>query len=250
MEDILVVSDNINCFFTNSVCNELNKGGLTHDKLGIGDEGVSLFLENAKLVLAVLSDDFDVRSPFVSSFKKKCSENNKSVVFFGGNDKLNDIRRVFISTMIADEFVRPMEYDEMIKRLKNILNGGESKDKRKHILVVDDSGPMLRTIMGWLEGKYIVSLANSAAAARNVIDKDKPDLILLDYEMPICNGPQFLKRLRDDSMTRDIPVIFLTAQSDSDSVKSVLSLKPQGYILKSTSGTTVLEKVDAFFNSL
>jgi len=124
----------------------------------------------------------------------------------------------------------------------------ENPDQKKTILVVDDSGPMLRTVMGWLENNYTVLLANSAKTALDAINRKKPDLMLLDYEMPIVSGPQLLQMLREDENTSDIPVIFLTARSDTDSVKAVLALRPQGYILKTTAtAALVIDKIEQYF---
>lgn len=248
METVLVVSDNINGFSANSICRELEKNGLRVIKSPFAEENIQGYMDESKVILIVLSDEIDIkRSLFIQGLKKRCSDASRKVVIYGSSEKVNDIRTIFSDDMIAEEFVRPIENEEMAKRLLYVIAGGDRKDRLKHILVVDDSGPMLRTIMGWLERKYKVSLANSAANARGVIDRDRPDLILLDYEMPICSGPQFLKRLREDKKTMDIPVIFLTGQSDSDSVRAVLELKPQGYILKSSSGTKVVEKIDEYF---
>lgn len=249
MSTVLVVSDNINGFFANTAIKEFEDAGQEVIKAGLDSDKVQECLEQAKVVFLVLSDEFDVSSFYIANFKKKCSENLKRVVLFGSQEKINAMKHIFPFEMIDDEIDRKLEPEEIRRRMAFLIAGGTRTDDRKHILVVDDSGPMLRTIMGWLEVKYKVSLANSAAVARTQIDKEKPDLILLDYEMPICSGPQFLKRLREDVNTKDIPVIFLTAQSDSDSVKNVLELRPQGYILKTTPSNRVMEKLEDFFSS-
>ena len=72
----------------------------------------------------------------------------------------------------------------------------EDKGMKKRILVVDDSGAMLRSVKGWLEDKYQVVLANSGTMAIKYLAIRKPDLILLDYEMPICDGKQVLEMIR------------------------------------------------------
>ena len=248
MKTILVVSDNVNVFSVNSVCKELEKHNLRVLKSSFDEDGIQRNIDESHVIFVLLSDEADVkRSLFMQGFKKRIVDCNRKIVIYGSREKVNDMRTIFSDDMIAEEFIRPIDNEQMMGRLLYVVEGGDRKDKLKHVLVVDDSGPMLRTIMGWLERKYKVSLANSAANARGVIDRDMPDLILLDYEMPICSGPQFLKRLREDEKTKDIPVIFLTGQSDSDSVRAVLELKPQGYILKSLSGTKVVEKIDEFF---
>lgn len=79
------------------------------------------------------------------------------------------------------------------------------------------------------------------------IVRHKPDLILLDYEMPVADGQTVLKMLRADETTADIPVIFLTGNSDRESVMQVLALKPEGYLLKTMPGPEIKLNIDAFF---
>ncbi|MCQ2749895.1 MAG: response regulator [Clostridia bacterium] len=80
-----------------------------------------------------------------------------------------------------------------------------------------------------------------------MIEVTKPDLILLDYEMPVCSGAQFLEMLHSEAQTKDIPVIFLTSRSDEETVRKVLELGPQGYLLKSQSKENIVEAISKFF---
>lgn len=90
----------------------------------------------------------------------------------------------------------------------------------------------LRSIQEMLKDDYDVSVATSGSQAMTTIGKKRPDLILLDYEMPVCDGRQTLEMIRTDKDLTDIPVIFLTGISDGEHIKAVLKLKPQGYLLK------------------
>lgn len=295
--NVLVISDGINGFFANSVCNELTKRRINIYKAGLDDDRINDYLVGSSLIFLILSDEFDVNSIFFSSVKKKCRESTKKIVAYGSADKIDDIKRAFPADKFADTFIRPMDNAVMVAKIAIILeeieesynntsaDAGEENGQleqansdgnsekaeensevnneettteakseepeipveKKNILVVDDSGQMLRTILGWLEGKYNVRLANSAETAAVSINKDIPDLILLDYEMPEVSGPEFFVQLREKERTKDIPVIFLTAQNDADSVRAVLELRPQGYILKTTASTTLVEKLDDFF---
>ena len=65
--------------------------------------------------------------------------------------------------------------------------------------------------------------------------------------MPVTDGPQVLEMLRADEETKSIPVIFLTGKSDRESVMAVLSLKPEGYFLKSIEREELLNNLKDFF---
>ena len=65
--------------------------------------------------------------------------------------------------------------------------------------------------------------------------------------MPVTSGPQVLEMIRSEEGMADIPVIFFTGKDDKESVTKVLSLKPEGYVLKSTGRKQLMEQIDAFF---
>lgn len=121
--------------------------------------------------------------------------------------------------------------------------------QKKHILLVDDAGVYLRAVMGCLEGLYDVTPVISASMAKLAIKEKKPDLILLDCNMPKVSGPKFMEQLRADDATKDIPIIFLTSRDDAATVKHVLELKPEGYILKSTPKEKMLAVIADYFKN-
>ena len=119
--------------------------------------------------------------------------------------------------------------------------------RRKNILLVDDDNTFLKTVKGWLSEAYRVTIVSSGAQALMYIADNKPDLILLDYEMPVTSGPQVLEMIRSETKTDTIPVIFLTGKGDRESVLKVLALKPDGYLLKSMEKAALLKSLEEFF---
>jgi DNA-binding NarL/FixJ family response regulator len=71
--------------------------------------------------------------------------------------------------------------------------------------------------------------------------------VLLDYEMPVVNGKQVLEMIRTENEFSDIPVMFLTGKNDRESIEQVMSLKPEGYILKTTKPEQIVQMIDEFF---
>jgi CheY-like chemotaxis protein len=116
----------------------------------------------------------------------------------------------------------------------NELKGEKTapKDGKKTVLVVDDNAATLRSIKAMLDRQFNVTLANSGMKALTAIGKERPDVILLDYEMPVCDGRQTLEMIRADEDIRDIPVIFLTSVNDKEHIQAVIKLLPAGYLLK------------------
>ena len=125
----------------------------------------------------------------------------------------------------------------------------EEANPRKKILVVDDSMTVRHSMKQLLEGEYEVALAESGVAAIRAITLNRPDLVLLDYEMPVCDGKQTLEMLRSEGAFADIPVIFLTGRSDPELVRTLLSLKPAGYLLKYLKPDDIKQKIGRFFET-
>ncbi len=113
-----------------------------------------------------------------------------------------------------------------------------------NVLVVDDNAILLRTVKEMLGVRYNVSIATSCAQAFAAIDKSIPDIILLDYEMPIIDGEGVLMRLRERSDTKNIPVIFFTGSADREVVTRLLALNPDGYLLKPPSKEKMIDMIE------
>jgi sigma-B regulation protein RsbU (phosphoserine phosphatase) len=89
--------------------------------------------------------------------------------------------------------------------------------EQKLILVVDDTPLNISVITGALKDTYKTKVATSGAKALAIAMADeKPELILLDVMMPEMDGYEVCRRLKADPTTREIPVIFLTAQTDAE----------------------------------
>ncbi|MBO4337960.1 MAG: response regulator, partial [Lachnospiraceae bacterium] len=132
------------------------------------------------------------------------AERNDFLKFFEGEQFENLIRPIDNSDVFS-AICRRLELSEE----KVLEEGNDVEDDRKKVLVVDDNAMTLRTIKVMLDSKYIVTLANSGMKALTSIGKSRPDAILLDYEMPVCDGKQTLEMIRADEDMCDIPVIFL-----------------------------------------
>ncbi len=116
--------------------------------------------------------------------------------------------------------------------------------KRKSILIVDDLPGNLETLGELLHENYRVLAAASGEQALAVAARDPvPDLILLDIMMPGIDGYAVLARLHADPLTRDIPVLFVTALGDDADEERGLRLGAADYIAKPLRPAVVLARV-------
>jgi putative two-component system response regulator len=102
----------------------------------------------------------------------------------------------------------------------------------KSILIVDDNLTSLKEISTQLAGIYDISLAKSGALALSICAQEKPDLILLDVEMPDVDGFTVIKALKADPALNQIPVIFLTSSHDSETEAKCLEAGAVDFISK------------------
>lgn len=120
----------------------------------------------------------------------------------------------------------------------------DKKSEKKCILLVDDNAMQLRTLNELLKNKYDVQMATSGMKALTLIGKRVPDVIFLDYEMPVCDGKMTLQMIRELEEAKDIPVVFLTGVSEKEHIKAVLGLHPAGYLLKPASAEMIYETIN------
>lgn len=119
----------------------------------------------------------------------------------------------------------------------------EAKDSKMRILAVDDTAVVLTRIFNTLQSYYKVITVNSGVRALKYLEQEKPDLILLDINMPQKNGIETLKEIRAKQNQKDIPVIMLTGVEERDMVVLAHKLGICDYILKPFDSDTLLERI-------
>lgn len=134
--------------------------------------------------------------------------------------------------------------------LKKNKKEKEKSSQKKKILVVDDSSVVIELLKKLLGETYELSVANSGLSAIRSLSLNQPDLILLDYEMPVCDGKQVLEMIRAEKEIANTAVIFLTGRVDRESVKKVMSLKPAGYLSKSLEPEEIKNNIDEYFRKV
>ncbi|MDR2160915.1 MAG: response regulator [Desulfovibrio sp.] len=117
-------------------------------------------------------------------------------------------------------------------------------EPRKVIMLVDDAITNLKIGKSVLSDSYDVFTVPSALKMMELLERNRPDLILLDVNMPDINGYEALQMLQERPEMRDIPVIFLTAMSDHESELKGLNLGAIDYIGKPFSPPLLRKRID------
>lgn len=114
----------------------------------------------------------------------------------------------------------------------------------KHILMVDDNTTNLKVAGQVLQPFYQLSMAKSGKQALSFLKKNKPDLILLDINMPDMNGYETLSEIKLNQEVSNIPVIFLTASNDMDSEIRGMQMGALDYITKPFEEQVMLSRIE------
>lgn len=199
------------------------------------------------LIILFLGDFVEEISSFLVYLKDITTEDDKLLILVGNQAEIDSAEEKIPPALVAATFPRPFDMKKLVEEANWLISANDDLAKRKSILLVDDDGTFLKMVKDWLSAKYNVTIVTSGAQALMYIADNKPDLILLDYEMPVTSGPQVLEMIRSETKVDTIPVIFLTGKGDRESVMKVLDLKPDGYLLKSTEREKLVAAVDEFF---
>jgi CheY-like chemotaxis protein len=191
---------------------------------------------------------------FITGEGKKCR-----LYFIGNAGEINMAYEFIHRDYVKYAFERPVEMPEFLKILEK--DGGdysfsdgvkeyELDETKKTILVVDDEQVQLHAMDRWLNKNYNVLTEKSGTNAIALLSHYKVDMILLDYEMPVLSGLDVFQLLKSDPSTANIPVVFLTANDDSEIVKQVIAARPVGYLLKNTPPGILVQKIADIFQRL
>ena len=204
--------------------------------------------KNSSSAILIFCGSFIYESTDLLVYLKDMSAGEGKVLCVIGYEKeIEAIRSSIPDMLISKTFPRPFDMRSITEELESAIAEGSEKKRELHILLVDDDPSFLKMMQGWLSMKYRVTPVNSGMQAITYLAAHTPDLILLDYDMPITSGVQVLEMIKSAPHTEKIPVIFLTGRSDRESVTDALRLKPDGYLLKTMGKEEIVASVDNFF---
>ena len=244
-KEILLISDK-ESFMTNAIRHNLKSAGFDTAFCAPGVNELSR-AEKRPIVLLYLGEYVERVGEGLTYLKDKILEDEARLFIVGSSEEIKNARAFIPDGIISRTFERPLNVKLLVEAMNETSEIMDKESEKKRILVVDDDPVMLRTIKGWLEGVYQVTMVNSGMNAITYLAKNKPDLILLDYEMPVVTGAKVLEMIRSELSTASLPVIFLTSKGDRESVMEVLKLKPEGYLLKTMTPGEIMKALEEFF---
>ncbi len=243
----------------NEITKDLNAYFLRYFQVQLCSDNIEiakgmLQVYNPDLVIINLVGLYEIHCGFMNELYEKYREVPVVTI---GTEKDKAIFKAYYEDDQFQNLIRPVDNaivmstvcQKLCLDMKTIVKEYErKKDKRKHILMVDDNAELLRSMKMMFQETYKISLAVSATQAMTIMGKNKPDLVILDYDMPICDGKMMLQMIRAEEKLKDVPVIFLTGVSDKEHVLDVMDLNLAGYFLKPPVYEQIAEAIDKLLN--
>ena len=234
-------------FMGNSIQKNFEKSGYEVIRIDPQIADLKFQKKNADIIIFYLGKFIEEIPEFLAYLKDICLAETKALILLGNSDELEFVYEIIPETAVTETLERPIDLNKLTHTVDRLSNTSDKKEFRKSILLVDDDTTFLKMMKNWLEKYYHVTIVTSGMQALMYLGDNKPDLILLDYEMPVTSGPQVLEMIRSETKVGKVPVMFLTGKGDRESIMKVLALKPDGYLLKSLNREQILETVNNFF---
>ena len=114
----------------------------------------------------------------------------------------------------------------------------------KQILIIDDEPISIRIIKNYIGDKYKLNAVTDGSAAIKYLSKYKPDVILLDYMMPIYDGVHLMEILKKNAATADIPVIVVSGLADEERLETMRELGAYDIVKKPIDKDVLISSIE------
>lgn len=135
---------------------------------------------------------------------------------------------------------------EMLLKQNSEDNTNTGVEAKKCVMLVDDNAFQIKVLREMLKEKYDVQLATSGIEAVDAVKKRIPNIIFLDYDMPVYDGKVTLQMIREIEGAKNVPVFFLTGVKDEAHKAAVMELNPTGYLIKPATAEMIHSCLDEF----
>lgn len=190
----------------------------------------------------------DIEMPFMNGFKvlEELKGFNIPVIgVTGKNDRATILK--FISAGAEGYMLKPPSKQQLLSTIEDVLNKHERKLSKPNILLVDDEAESLLLFKTYLQNNFNVTALSSPLASLEYMKKFVPDMVILDYNMPIYNGKFVYEYMKSHEALSDIPVVFLTGETDVSVIRSCTSMHPEAVILKTEGKENLVKRINKVF---
>ena len=221
----------------------------------LSDTAKVSYASNCKQALAQVRQDrfdvilLDIEMPIMNGFMvleqlrniKECV-NIPVIMLTGKQDKYYVWNSIAMG--IDGYLLKPVSKRELIDKITKVCRKREKSRNGRTILAIDDDMAYLKQLNSFLKEEYNVIMINTAKLALDYLRNYVPELILLDYRMPLYNGVALLNMIRQNVRLKEIPVIILSGNLSQEALLQFYEYNPAAFLSKSVSRSELLEKIN------
>lgn len=237
MDTRVLLIGNAKSFMVISIANELRSCGFEVIQAEPRVEAIESIENRPSVFLFYVEGPEDMKDVFVC-IKEKVMEDDVSVSIIGSHNDIMKIINNVPRERISAVFERPVNVKELGRHMIEAVAKEDERLSKKRILLISGDGTLLRNVKSVLSENYRVFMVYSGPAAIALLAKNKMDLILIDYEMPVISGPKVLEMLKREYYAAGIPTMFLTLKYNTQN---------GGFLFKGMSPAELLAAIDGYF---
>lgn len=242
MPNVLVVDDSLQDLETVSL---FLKGIAQVHTASSGKRALEYVKQN-KIDLILL----DVEMPYMDGFEtleclRRMEEciNVPVILLTGIRDKETVLNSVIMG--VDGYLLKPVERKTLQNKVLEVYRKRcKIRKAKKTVLLIDDDMSYLKQLNSMLQDKYNVVMINSAKLALEYLLKHVPDVIVLDYQMPLYNGASMMKLMQKSSTGSDIPIIVLSGLDRREVLQECYMYDPVACLTKPVSKAELEENIE------
>ncbi|MBN2143636.1 MAG: response regulator [Candidatus Aureabacteria bacterium] len=149
-----------------------------------------------------------------------------------------------------DYLIKPFEFDDLIHKIENLIKKNhniKTANRLNKVLVVDDAVTIRHILANFLkqiDSSVSVLEATDGESALALLEKEMPDLVLVDFNMPLMNGMDFVKKAKQKNKFRQIPIIMVTKENSSERIQEAFAAGVSGYLTKPFTQKSLVQAIN------
>lgn len=196
----------------------------------------------------------DIEMPIMNGFKtveqlrnlKECV-NTPVIMLTGKKDKYSVMKSLAMG--VDGYLVKPVNKEELAEKIKEVCHKKHQSQHRRTIMAIDDDMSYLKQLNSFLHEYYNVIMINSTKLALEYMASNIPDVILLDYQMPLYSGVALMSIIKQNPNYQDIPFIILSGNLDQNTLLEFYKYNPVACLAKPVSKEMLMEKIELALSS-
>ena len=196
----------------------------------------------------------DILMPGTDGFKtlkqiKKLEEGRNIPVIFVTGKSSKEAVLDSINAGVDECLLKPLVKDKLLATIERVLKEQTGLSEKKTVLAIDSDVMCLKRINNSLKETYNIVMINSSEMAAKYMNAHRPDVILLDYQMPSYEGEPMLGYIRSLPSFADIPVIILTGINGKHVASECRKNNPNRVLLKPVGKLDLIKSIDTALNT-